>query len=1062
MKKLVKKKIGDILALTPMQEGLLFYYLENPGSPNYFEQLSLILSGEIEVQHFQNAWNIVIETNEMLRTVFRWEKLEKSSQIILKEHKCKVIFFDLSDKDGSQRKTALEEIKEKDRRETFDLHQVPFRIILCKLAEREFEMVISSHHILYDGWSNGIILKEFFNAYRASAKGEILTPPVKSGFKEFVKWIKRQDIAKQEKFWESFLKEFDPQPGGPAYKKRKKNRGARNTANERFQFPGELKNRLDHFIKSRNLTPALLLYSAWGVLLQRCHSTDDIIFDVTVSGRSASTAIKGIENMVGLFINTLPLRIQTLPGETVSSFLYRMHHILQRWSEFENSFPLPIREILDKCRKESLFDSVVVIENYPLDNLTAGDTAPLSLRSFSIIERTLYDLTVIITTLDRIELNITYDNGLFGRTVISRLSNHFFSIVEEMVTHPEKAASEIGVWAEGEKETFLEHIRSVREREPGVEIEYTAPRDGVEEKLVEIWSEILNIDRGVIGIDHNFFEFGGHSLKASLLAAALHRDFNVRVPLAEVFQRSTVRELAVYIKQAPEEAHMSLKAAGERTYYLLSSAQKRMVALQQMDPGSTAYNVTVVMAIEGPLDKDRLEETFRHLLRRHESFRTSIKIISGVPVQEIHRQVDFDLSKIFWPPGAPVVSGGGILKEFIRPFDLSSAPLLRVLLAPLEPGKHLLVLDMHHIITDGVSMAIIIKEFSALYKGESLPPLKRQYKDFAHWQNERLQSGVLKPQEGYWLKEFSGELPVLNLPTDFPRPAIQSFAGDRLTFSLGENITQPLRRLLEQTGVTLFMTLLAVLNILLSRYTGQEDIIVGTTIAGREHIDLQNIVGLFIETLVLRNSPVGNKSFREFLQEVKTNTLNAFENGAYPFRELMRQVGDAVDVSRNPLFNVMFIVQNVDMDPIKIEGLTFTPVDFQRMVSKVDFTLEVFENETEIRFDLEYCTALFREETIERLALHFTNILGEVVNRPGVLLSKIDILDGRERDKLLEEFNGRDYEKPEGVYLKVHQLFEKQAKLTPGHIAVVYKENRSTYRELNEKAEALSKIIQGL
>jgi non-ribosomal peptide synthetase component F/NRPS condensation-like uncharacterized protein len=1077
MEELGKKDIEDILALTPMQEGMLFHYLKDPGSEYYFEQLNLKISGEIDADIFEKAWNFVIQTNEMLRAVFRWEKVEQPIQIILKEHRLQPRYFDLSEKDNRLKKNSLEKIKAKDRKEKFDLREIPFRITLCKVEADKYEMIISNHHILYDGWSNSIILGDFFCAYNDLIEGKLLKPKVKTKFKEFVKWLKDQDTKKQEEYWNEYLKGSGPGLDRAVPRKRKKGKELKNTDHHKFKFPAELKTKLDAFIKCYNITTASFLYGVWGVLLQNYHSSDDIAFDATVSGRSASTGIKGIENLVGLFINTLPMRVQTVPNEKAADFLSRMYRMVQEWAEFENSSPLPVREILDKCHKGSLFDSVVVIENYPLDSLTVRETAPLSLHSFSIVERTFYDLTVIITPLNGIEFNITYNNDLFDQTVISRLSNHLVSIAAEMVTHPGKALSEIEVWMGEEREKFLASIRTGRETETEkVEIAYTAPRDEVEEKVAAVWSEILNIDRDVVGIDNNFFDFGGHSLKASLVAAALHREFNVKVPLVEVFRRPTIRELAGYIKRAPGDTHTPLKPAGEAPYYPLSSVQKRMVAVQQMDPESTAYNVTSVMTIEGPLDKNRLEETFRNLLRRHESLRTYVEFIDGEPFQAIHAPDDVPFAIDFCNSATEGTKGKGgtekieeihnskfiIQNSFIRPFDLSGLPLLRVLLVPLEAEKHLLVLDMHHIITDSVSMAVFINEFSALYKGEPLSPLKYQYKDFACWQNDRMQSGALKPQEEYWLKEFSGELPVLNLSTDFPRPSIQSFAGDRLSFYLEENIIRQLRRLAEQTGATLFMTLLAVLNILLSRYAGQEDIIVGTTVAGRDHTDLQNIVGLFIETLALRNSPTGYKSFGEFLQEVRTNTLNAFENGAYPFRELMRKVGDAADVSRNPLFNVMLVVQNIDMVPVEIEGLTFTPVDFHRMVSKVDFTLEVFENETGVRFDLEYCTALFRQETMERLAVHFTNILNEVVNRPGVLLSEIDMLSDRERDRLLDEFSGNKDENPEGMHLKVHRLFEKQAELTPDHIAVVYEGKRLTYRELNEKADALSKVVQDL
>jgi len=216
VEKLDPKSIENILALTPLQEGMLFHYLQAPRGGLYFEQLSLEISGTIDSALFEKAWNTVVRTNEMLRTVFRWEKMEKPSQIILKEHQCQLIFHDLSAKDGDQRNAELDEIKTKDREDGFDLNRVPFRVILCKLDETQYEIIISNHHIIYDGWSTGIILKEFFSAYRRLSKGEVFTPPVKPGFKEFVKWLQRQDNAKEEKSWESYLKEFYSSPGAPA------------------------------------------------------------------------------------------------------------------------------------------------------------------------------------------------------------------------------------------------------------------------------------------------------------------------------------------------------------------------------------------------------------------------------------------------------------------------------------------------------------------------------------------------------------------------------------------------------------------------------------------------------------------------------------------------------------------------------------------------------------------------------------------------------------------------------------------------------------------------------
>ncbi|HLP44985.1 MAG TPA: condensation domain-containing protein, partial [Candidatus Kapabacteria bacterium] len=325
MEKLDPKQIETILALTPLQQGMLFNYLQNPQGQLYFEQLSLDISGEIAVERFEKAWNTVIETNEMLRTVFRWGKLEKPSQIILKKHPCKVIVYDLSAKENNQKKMALEEIKDKDRHETFDLHQVPFRVILCKLDDNKYEMVISNHHILYDGWSTGIILKEFFRYYHElSHGGRTLKLHVKSSFKEFIKWIQNQDKNKQEQFWQEYLAGVDTPTALPI---KIRNDETKKAACYSLFLEENIKDMLDVFVKNNRVTLAAIFYGAWGILLQKYCAGEDVIMGTTMSGRSAQ--VKGIEEMVGLFINTIPLRVQTFPGEKISDVVFRTDNLLR-------------------------------------------------------------------------------------------------------------------------------------------------------------------------------------------------------------------------------------------------------------------------------------------------------------------------------------------------------------------------------------------------------------------------------------------------------------------------------------------------------------------------------------------------------------------------------------------------------------------------------------------------------------------------------------------------------------------------------------------------------------
>ncbi|MCP5108693.1 MAG: hypothetical protein GY950_35235, partial [bacterium] len=746
MKKLDKRSIGDIIALTPMQMGILSHYLKEPGSDRFFEQLRLNVSGAVHTRHFEEAWNVVIENNEMLRAIFRWETLEKPVQVILKEHRLRVRYFDLSCRDAAEMEKHLEATAVHDRQEGFDLGEVPFRVTLCKTGEGFYELIISNHHILYDGWSSSIILKEFFEAYNALNKGNLLpAPPEKAQFKTFVRGLleQEQSAAKQKKFWDRYLAGF----GGkrePAVKRRKKWE-LPGTGTYHARLSEEIKEKLDGFIKSRNITIASFLYGAWGFLLQQYNAVDDVLFDTTVSGRPEK--IKGIENSVGLFINTLPLRVRTLPGETFAAFLARTQNMLREWREFENSSLLSINEQLDEYRRGgSLFDSVVVIENYPIDSVLKQEDSPLTVDSFSITERTHYDLTVIINAFEDIKLDITYNNELFDEKALEELFRIYTGIIHEFLDHPDKKVDELEGGAENERARLLNLLsNNVAEvpGEPGAE--FAPPRNPVEEKLARLWAGVLNVSVGDIGIDDNFFDFGGHSLKAGLLAAAVHRAFDVKMPLVEIFRHPTIRESAAYITNASAHGYEAIGPAEKREYYPLSPGQRRLYMLQQLEPGSTFYNGPVPLRLEGPLDKARIEGTFQKLIDRHESLRTSFIQLAtdGEPVQKIHADTAFAINDIIVRTehrSVPARDLSHLIADFITPFNLHAAPLMRVGLMETGSGG-LLIVDLHHIITDGISTDTLTREFNRLSQGEALAPVKIQYKDFSQCQNRPLREG---------------------------------------------------------------------------------------------------------------------------------------------------------------------------------------------------------------------------------------------------------------------------------------------------------------------------------
>ncbi|WP_432408907.1 amino acid adenylation domain-containing protein [Wukongibacter sp. M2B1] len=583
-------------------------------------------------------------------------------------------------------------------------------------------------------------------------------------------------------------------------------------------------------------------------------------------------------------------------------------------------------------------------------------------------------------------------------------------------------------------------------------VEYEAPSSITEEKLVEIWKEILGIEK--IGINDNFFSLGGHSLRAAAMVSKIHKEMNVEVPLREVFRLATVKSLAKYIKEAKSSIYIGIQPVEKKEYYLLSSAQKRLYVLNQLEGRGIGYNMPSAMLLRGDIDKERIEETFRKLVKRHEALRTYFKLVEGEPMQVVEEEVEFKVETR--SKGKERVDD--IVREFIRPFELDKAPLFRVGMIEISENEHILMLDMHHIISDGVSSNILTREFTSQYEGKKLPELKIQYKDFTKWQNDLLKGEAIKKQEEYWLEVFSGEIPVLNMPTDYPRPSLQSFKGDRMGFKIDEGLVRDLRSIAAETGSTMYMVILAAYNVLLSKYSGQEDIVVGSTIAGRPHPDLEEIMGMFVNTLAMRNQAKGEKSFREFLLEVKEKALKAYENQDYQFEELVEKLSIPRDMSRNPLFDTMFTMQNIESEELKIEDVKFETYGIENKAAKFDLTLSAVEAGEIIEFDLEYCTELYKKETIQRLSRHFKNILRKIAENPEESIDQIDMLTKEEKRQLLIDFNDTKREYPRDK--TIHELFEEQVERSPDNIALIFEDKEVTYRELNERSNQLARVLR--
>lgn len=585
-----------------------------------------------------------------------------------------------------------------------------------------------------------------------------------------------------------------------------------------------------------------------------------------------------------------------------------------------------------------------------------------------------------------------------------------------------------------------------------LQTKYEGPRNEVEERLIAIWQEVLGVKEN-IGINDNFFELGGHSLKATSLVSRIHRELGVEIPLQEIFSTPSIKEISKYMGSAKASIYSLIEPTNIRETYPLSSAQKRLFMLQKLEENNMSYNIQSVMTIEGSLDIKRLEMTFRRLIKRHEALRTCFKIIDGEPNQKVYEQVDFNVEYI----NGNEKQVEEIIRTFMRSFDFSKAPLFRVCLVKISENKHILIIDIHHIISDGASIGILTREFTDLYEGKELSSLRIQYKDYAVWQNSIKEKKEIKKQEEYWIDRFKDEVSILNMPIDYPRPKVQSFKGARINFKVKKEVTNSLKRIAKENNATLYMILLTAFSVLLHKYTGQEDIIVGSPVAGRRHVDLEKVVGMFVNTLAMRNYPKGNKTFKEFLCEVRDNAIEAYKNQDYQFEELVKKLDLRRDTSRNPLFDVMLTLQNMGTTSVKFGDLETTEYKYDNMTSKFDIGLTAYEVNESIYFTLEYCTELFREATIKRFKNHFMKVLKEVVNNDEIKLSEINMMTDEEERKIIYDFNNTKSKYPKNK--TIHQLFEEQVEKNPDNIAVVYEDEKMTYRELNEKSNQLARKL---
>ncbi|HEY0735253.1 MAG TPA: amino acid adenylation domain-containing protein, partial [Herpetosiphonaceae bacterium] len=607
---------------------------------------------------------------------------------------------------------------------------------------------------------------------------------------------------------------------------------------------------------------------------------------------------------------------------------------------------------------------------------------------------------------------------------------------------------------------------------------FVAPRTPIEEAIAGIWAALLKQER--VGINDTFFALGGHSLLATQIMSRVRSTLQVDLPLSALFDVPTVAGLAARVEAAQRAAQRLMIPPIERISrdqpLPLSFAQQRLWFLDQLQPNSAAYNIPAAVQMSGTLQISALHSSLNAIVGRHEALRTTFAESSGEPIQVIAPRLELALPVVDLSQRSAIEQELAVLRhttdEAQTPFDLTHGPLIRARLLRLSDQEHVLLVTVHHIISDGWSVGVFLRELATFYDAfvanattdpaTLLPPLPIQYADYAFWQRGWLAPGgeILNQQLSFWKQQLGGGLPLLELPTDHPRPAVQSFKGGRHTIALPKDLAQALHSLSRREGVTLYMTLLAAFQTLLHHYTRQHDLVIGTPTAGRSQPETENLIGFFINTLVLRTDLSGNPTFKELLKRVRKVALDAYAHQDIPFEQLVDEIQPQRDLSRSALFQVLFVLQNTPTSSQSLRDLTLTSLEIDSGTAKFDLALDLTETADGLGGFIEYSTDLFEIATIERLAEHFQTVLESIVGNPEQRLSDVAILPASERQQLLVDWNATTVDYPQNVCL--HTLIEQQAARTPDTTALVFEGVSLSYAELNARANQLAHHLRSL
>ncbi|MEU2794669.1 amino acid adenylation domain-containing protein [Streptomyces sp. NPDC007100] len=1061
--------LEDVLPLSPLQEGLLFHAAYDDEGPDiYTVQLAYDLEGRVDGDALRAAAETLLRRHANLRAAFRKDGLSRPVQVVPRAVRLPWREVDLRGLPEDGRDAEARRLLAADAAERFDLAEPPMiRFLLLRLSDRHHRFVITNHHILLDGWSLPLVLRELVTLY--NAKGDASGLPRVRPYRDYLVWLAGQDGAESREVWRAALDGLDgPTLVAPA------------AAGRTPVAPGQLEFRLDATrtaalvarAKAQGVTLSTVVQAAWAVFLKALTGRDDVVLGVTVSGRPPE--LPGVETMVGLFINSQPMRVTLRPQEPLGQLLVRLQEEQARLMAHQH---LGLSEIQALAGHGELFDTAVVYENYPADRgELASAVADFTVTGTASRDVMHYPLALVATPGDELAFDLDHQPDLFDQDTVALLAERFTALLDTFAHHPDRHAGDVVVLGEEERERVTGHLAKREEEAPAAAPARAgrAPRTPRQEILCELFADVLDVPR--VGIDDGFFDAGGHSLSAVRLLSRIRSVLGVRVPLRQLFETPTVAGLAAHLGEQ-DGAPAGITPMPRPPRLPLSFAQRRLWFLHHLEGPGATYNIPVALSLSGSLDRSALEAALGDVVARHESLRTVFA--ESADDHEGAYQV------VLAPERArPELTVVRTTREALRTeldraggyaFDLTTETPFRAWLFDLGGDAWVLLLLLHHIAGDGWSMPVLAKDLSAAYGARrsgaepDLPPPAVQYADYTLWQRETLGSeddpdSAISTQLAFWRDELAGLPEELNLPVSRSRPAVPSHRGGVVTLEVGAELHARLLSVARENSVSLFMVVQAALAALLTRLGAGTDIPLGSAVAGRTEEAVEDVVGFFVNTLVLRTDTAGDPTFRELLGRVRETDLAAYAHQDVPFERLVDVLRPARSLALHPLFQVMTTFNNVDRRGATkamaaLPELTVTGHDISTGIAKFDLLFAFAEQHdggsdaAGLKIDLEYSLDLFDEDAARSVLDRFGRVLAAVTDDTDVRLGRLDVLGAEERRKLLVDWNGATTATPE---TSLPELFGRQAASTPDAVAVESGTLTLTYRELQARADAIA------